>query len=59
MGWQRLEELIGAGCSPTVAVDYLAVTERGYSQSAWARKRGVAQPAVAGNVKKARDTLGE
>lgn len=45
--------------SPAQAVDYVAVTKRGYSQAEWAQRRGVTQQAVSKSVAQARDVLEE
>jgi hypothetical protein len=54
-----IERLIRAGCSPSEAVDYLMVEERGYTQSAWADVRSIGQSSVSGNVAGAKDELSE
>jgi len=47
----------GGRLSPTQAVDWVAVTERGHSQAEWARCRGVSQQAVSKSVAHARDVI--
>jgi hypothetical protein len=54
-----LMRLIRGGCSPSEAVDYLIVEERGWTQSAWAEVRGIGQQSVSENVAKARDKLND
>jgi hypothetical protein len=43
--------------TPTQAVDYVAVTESGYTQAGWAQTRGVTQQAISKSVAQARDVL--
>ena len=52
-----LTRLIRTGCSPSEAVDYLMVEERGWTQSAWADVRGIGQGSVSENVAKAKEEL--
>lgn len=52
-----LRACMEAGCSPAVAVDYLACESYGYSQGEWADLRGVDQSTVSGNVREGRVVL--
>lgn len=60
---RRMEEhmarYVAKGLSAAEALDYYMVEHSGYSQSSWARQRGVQQPAVSENVAKAREKLAE
>lgn len=57
--WDRVEELVrDHGCSKAVAVDYVAVEERGMSQSEWARRvDGLGQPNVSESIDKAEKSI--
>lgn len=57
--FQALALGLRRGCSPAEAIDWLATGEHRWSQSEWARWRGVSHQAVSENARKARDTLGE
>lgn len=57
--FEALALLLRQGCSPAEAVDWFATEEQFWSQSEWARWRGVTQQNVSGNVAKAREELGE
>lgn len=53
----RLLELIGAGCSPAEAVDYLMTERTPLSQTEWATRRGRSQQAISENVMKAKQKI--
>lgn len=50
--------LLRRGCSPAETLDWFATEEQYWSQSEWARWRGVNQQSVSENVAKAREKLG-
>lgn len=54
-----LERLLKRGLSPTNAVDYLMVVERGRSRTEWAETRGTSHQAVAESVSRAEEILAE
>lgn len=56
-GFEALALLLRRGCSPAEAVDWYAAGEGNWSQSEWARWRGVSQQNVSGNISKAREGL--
>lgn len=56
--FDRVEELILKGCSPTEAIDYHAVENKGWSQSSWARNvRDVDPSSVSENVNRAHNKI--
>lgn len=58
-GWPDdvCEDLLRRGVERQAAIDYYAVEREDLSQSEWARRRGVAQQSVSGNVSEASDRL--
>lgn len=56
-GADAIALLVRRGCSPAEAIDWFATEDSYWSQTEWAKWRGVSQQNVSGNVSKAREKL--
>jgi len=54
---EQIRRWVNQGLSAATALDYYMVEREGWSQSAWAKQRGVSQQAVSDNVGKAMKKL--
>lgn len=54
-----LKRLLGEGLSPTNALDYMMVVQRGRTRTEWAATRGTSHQAVAESVSRAEEELAE
>lgn len=54
---EQIRRWVNQGLSAATALDFYMVSREGWSQSKWAKQRGVSQQAVSDNVGKAKEKL--